>query len=160
METNTLVKRKIKDRLRSMDYQIKLMLLSLITVLFVVTRIVVDIYALIPSTNPWSTSVWLLVTIVMWITNLIALVFTILEYRVSKDKHRALLIVVVGILIFTLLEETVWLVVDIMNETGYDKWSKTFIQDLDFITVFCIACEMVAIPIDIISTYLISKKIK
>jgi hypothetical protein len=71
------------------------------------------------------------------------------------------LMFVIIILSYTLLVQIVWTIFDTLGATGKDSWSYTnLIDEFRVITIIGIACDLVAIPTDVISTYFISKKIK
>lgn len=151
----------MKATKNKLDVNVKLMLFSLITIVFVTIRILMDICSFIPSIgNTWSSAVWVISATILFVTNIISIVFTSLEYYHSKNQHRVLLIFVIIILSFTLALQTIWLILDIMQCAGSHSWTYNLIQDLKMITIIAIACDLVAIPIDIISTYFISAKIK
>lgn len=140
----------------------KLMLFSLITILFVTIRILIDISSFIPAiNNGWGNITWTVTAIMMLLFNVIAIVFTYLEWHIAKNKHRVLLSIVFIILFFTLMTEFVWAVIDVISLTGKDTWHMiNLIGELKVLTVIGIACEFVAIPVDVLSTYFISKQIK
>ncbi|MDR0545758.1 MAG: hypothetical protein LBG49_02435 [Mycoplasmataceae bacterium] len=145
-----------------LNENVKLMLFSLITIVFVVIRLVLDICSFISNIGgKWSPVTWTIASSMLLVFNISALVFTILEYRHSKDQHRVMLLFVIIILCFTLILQGVWWFLDLTRAIDSSiVYSDELLQDFTVLIVIAIACDLVAIPIDIISTYLISKKIK
>jgi hypothetical protein len=137
------------------------MLFSLITIVFVAIRLVIDVCSFMSNVGgKWSATAWTIAASILLVTNTVALIFTILEYKHSKDQHRVMLLFVIIILCFTLILEAVWWFIDITRAVGSSiTYSDEIIQDFTVLIVIAIACDLVAIPLDIISTYLISKKI-
>ena len=152
----------MKKQLKVVHPYSRLMLFSLITILFVAIRIVVDICSFIPQVNNgWSDITWTVCSGVLLIFNIVAIVFAFLQYKMADGKHKILMVLILIILFFTLATELTWFITDLIDVSGTDTWDMgELIGEIRIITVIAIACDLVAIPTDIISTYLISKDIK
>ena len=85
----------MKKQLKVVHPYSRLMLFSLITILFVAIRIVVDICSFIPQVNNgWSDITWTVCSGVLLIFNIVAIVFAFLQYKMADGKHKILMVLI------------------------------------------------------------------
>jgi hypothetical protein len=95
------------------------------------------------------------------IFNTVAIVFTYFKYKIVDNQHKVLVLFILIVLCFTITTEIIWFIIDIISLAGTNSWNSIdLINELRVITIIGIACDLVVIPTDVISTYLTNKSIK